>query len=159
MIYLSVALSLLWVATLIHAQRHHKNKYKWQDTAISKYITHDRTLQIGFISLSFALVAAGLHFGGIPLWLFSLSGVGAWGVMMTMDNINGKPHVFAAITTYVAALAACALAADNGVLLGLAIGNILYSFFAVLIQDEIGDAERYISLGLISWLGLASFLL
>ena len=157
MIYISTALAVFWLGTLVHAQRHRRSLHRWQDTAISAYIKHDRTLQLGFIALAASLICAGLHFGGLVQWLFVASGIGAFGVMATMHKINGRLHVLAALTTYLAVLGA-AVIASSGVLLGLAIGNALYAGFAVLIQDEIGDAERYIALGLISWLVGASVL-
>ena len=156
MIYLSAALAIFWLGTLVHAQRHRRALFKWQDTAISKYISHDRTLQIGFVSLALSLLTIGIAFKSIDyvLPLFAVAAVGALFVMMTETVIdNQRLHILAAGTTYGAALVGAVLISlTNQFLLGLAVANILYAAYGAIVQDEVGDAERYIALGITGWL-------
>ena len=155
MIYLTIAFSMIWVFTLVHAQHHQRNKLAWRDDVISDYIAHDLLLQIGFVALAVGLAAAAWHFNQ---WAFLASGLGALGVMLTMKRTSGKLHIACAVTTFLAALIGCALAAKNQLLLGMAIGNILLAAFALVVQDEAGDAERYLACALISWFIAATIL-
>ena len=156
----SLILVLLWIATLIHAQVHRKNLFKWQDTAISSYISVDRTLQVGFIFLGFGLLNLALLFKGIPLVLFSIASVGAVGVMLTMNDINSRLHKVCAVAAFLGALVGAAVVSiNNPFLLGVAVSNLLYAVYGGLIQDEVGDLERYLSLGLVGWIAMASVFL
>lgn len=152
----SLILTLLWVATLIHAQVHRKNLFKWQDTAISSYISVDRTLQVGFILLGFSLLNLAFLFNGISLVLFSAASIGAVGVMLTMNDISSRLHIMCAVVAFLGALVGAVVVSLNSpFLLGIAVSNILYAIYGGLIQDEVGDLERYLSLGLVGWMGMA----
>lgn len=152
----SLILVLAWIATLVHAQLHRKKLFKWQDSAISSFISVDRTLQVGFIFLGFGLLNLALLFKGIPLVLFSAASVGAVGVMLTMNDINNRLHKVCAVTAFLGALiGAVVVSVGNPFLLGIAVSNILYAIYGGLIQDEVGDLERYLSLGLVGWIGMA----
>ena len=163
MIYITLSLTLLWVITLIYAQKKHKNKYAWQDTAISKYISHDRFLQLGFVSLALGLALAGFAFASTPyaLPLFAISGIGALFVMLTETIIdNQRLHIVSAGIIYGLALIACVLVSwTHPFLLGVAVTNIIYVIFGAVVQDEVGDKERYSALGLITRFGLAAIIL
>ena len=163
MLYIATALSILWFVSLHFAERRHKDKYRWQDTAISKYIKHDRFLQAGFVSLGAGLVLMGLHFISVPYVfpLLLLAGIGALFVMLTETVIdNPVLHVVAAGLTYGLTLIGCVIAAwDSPFLLGFAAANIAYTAYGAIIEDETGDHERYVALGLLTWLGLAAFAL
>lgn len=162
MLISTLVLCLVWVISLIHAQKHHKDKYKWEDTVISKYIKHDKFLQFGFVALGVQLALAGVHFKEIQyvLPLFVASGIGAIFVMLTETIISNKRlHILSAGACYGFALIACILASSNPILLGIAIGNVIYVIFGHFLRDEVGDKERYTALGLITWFQAAIYLI
>lgn len=162
MLTTSLVLILVWLITLIYAQYKHTNVGNWTETPISNFIKYSVELQVGFVSLALGLLLAGIHFGGVPELLFAISAAGSLGVMYTKNSINSIPHGVAAVLTYLCALSACVIIAhdyNNGVLLGMAISNILYIAFAGVIQDEVADIERYQALGLIVWLVTAKFMI
>ena len=154
---------LIWFFTLLHAQKHHNNKYRWQDTVISKYITHDKTLQIGFVilALGFFLASGYFRHDMAALIIFIIAGVGALFVMFTETFINHQRlHIASAGLAYGGGLIGCILVSLNTpLLLGIAISNIIYVAIGTIIEDEVGDRERYTALGLIAWFCAALFYL
>lgn len=156
MLQISLVLIFLWIISLIHQQKT-SDKYKWVDTPISNYIKHSRKLQFGFILLGLQFVFQGIFFysfSQIQAYLFIQSGIGQLGVMLTKHEISSTPHFIQAGLTYIGQFVACVIIGHltNGILLGLQIQNILYQIFQVIIRDELGDVERYLALGIITWI-------
>ena len=161
MVKAAIALIVVWVVTLVRAQKKHRSERKWWNTPISNYITLSQELVIGFVLLALGFVFMGLEFDGVVSYLFFSSAVGAIGVMITKDRINSIPHGIAAVVTYLSALAACvivSLSVGDQFLLGIAVANILYIAYSALVNNNIASIERTGALGIITWIVMFEFI-
>ena len=154
---------LIWFFTLLHAQKHHNNKYRWQDTVISNYIQHDKTLQIGFILLGIGFFLGAYYFReSTPVLVtYIIAGIGACFVMFTETIIDHRRlHIISAGLAYGGGLIGAILVSLNyPLLLGIAISNVVYTVIGAIVKDEVGDRERYTALGIITWFIAALFYL